>query len=124
MNDNERDNGGKFGPGNPGRPKGAVNKTTETLRAKINAFLHDNWQQVQTDFAALAPKDKVNFYIKLVEYVLPKLQTTEIKAALENQIENMSEEDLQKFADLVMERMKEGGTTQQGPEPITGMIIT
>lgn len=65
--------------GNPnGRPPGSKNKATAGLRKRINDFLSDNWEKMQADFETLEPKDRLNFYEKLIQYGLPKLQSTQL----------------------------------------------
>lgn len=66
-----------------GRPKGTPNKVTGSLRKRINDFLADNWQQMQNDFKALDPKDRLTFYEKLLSYGLPKLQSTTLTTDFE-----------------------------------------
>lgn len=63
----------------PGRPKGAKNKKTVKLREKINSFLDDKYDEVEQEFSRLTPKEKIDFYIKLLEYGLPKLSRTEVQ---------------------------------------------
>lgn len=40
---------GQFTKGNPGRPKGAQNKSTETLRDRVAQLLDENYDQVLDD---------------------------------------------------------------------------
>jgi len=61
-----------------GRKSGTPNKVTTDLRKRINDFLNDNWDNLQQDFNKLEPKDKLLFYEKLLQYGLPKLQSTEL----------------------------------------------
>jgi len=61
-----------------GRPAGSKNKATAGLRKRINDFLSDNWEKMQADFETLEPKDRLNFYEKLIQYGLPKLQSTQL----------------------------------------------
>ncbi len=61
--------------GNPsGKPKGAVNKTTQPLRESITAFLENNWNKVQLEFDKLDAKEKLQFFEKLLQYSVPKMQ--------------------------------------------------
>lgn len=58
-----------------GRQKGTPNEVTKELRAKVSAFLSDNWSLIESDFKQLQPKERLMFYEKLMSYGLPKLQT-------------------------------------------------
>ena len=64
--------------GNPnGRPKGATNNNIKDLRERIKLLLDSQFEQIITDLNNLEPKDRINAYVRLIEYVLPKLQRTE-----------------------------------------------
>ncbi len=73
-----------------GRPKGSRNKVTASLRARINDFLNNNWENLQKDFEKLEPKEKLMFYEKLLQYGLPKLQNTQ----LTSNVDKLSDEQL------------------------------
>lgn len=82
--------------GNPyGRPKGSPNKVTSDLREWINDILQKNRRQVQQDLKKADSKTRLNFYEKLLQYVLPKQQaiTGDIRADL-NRKEVQPELDL------------------------------
>ncbi|HPG54623.1 MAG TPA: hypothetical protein PL134_09590 [Smithellaceae bacterium] len=75
----------KFEKGKPktgGREKGIANKVTKDLRESIKALLEEQFEQVAADLKGLEPKSRVEAWLKLAEFVLPKLQRTEIDAAL------------------------------------------
>jgi len=61
-----------------GRKSGTPNKITKDLRERVNDFLSDNWDNLQDDFEQLEPKERVNFYEKLLQYGLPKMQHTQL----------------------------------------------
>lgn len=61
-----------------GRPKGAVNKVTADLREKIADFLEDNWDTIQQDFDKMDERTRFAAWEKLLQYALPRLQSTEI----------------------------------------------
>jgi hypothetical protein len=66
--------------GNPeGRPKGAVNRTSQQLREMISGFLEENFEKVVSDFGELKPKDRVKLYCDLLQYGLPRLQAVQIE---------------------------------------------
>ncbi len=66
-----------------GRPVGAVNKVTASLRNRINDFLNENWENLQKDFEKLEPKDRLMFMEKLLQYALPKIQSVELASTQE-----------------------------------------
>ena len=60
-----------------GRPKGTPNKVTTELRVRISEFLEKNFETIETDFEKLEPRERAQLYIKLIEYVIPKMRTFE-----------------------------------------------
>lgn len=75
--------------GNPnGRPRGAKNKCTLSLRASIIHFLEKNFNLVQEDFDTLPAKYRVKLYCDLLQYGLPKLQSVETVFGFENMTED------------------------------------
>ena len=85
--------------GNPsGRPKGTKNKITLALRETINNFLEDNFHQITADFDKLSPKDRTKLYCDLLQYGLPKLQST----STDIKFEHLSDEQL----DEVINKLK------------------
>lgn len=66
-----------------GRPKGKPNKVTQDLRQWINNFIDDNREQVQKDWKALEPKDRLVMFERLLKYALPTLQATSLDIDLE-----------------------------------------
>ena len=64
--------------GNPnGRTPGTPNRVTGDLRQRIQQLLDEQFDNLQADFKALDPKERVNAFIRLLEYTTPKLQRTE-----------------------------------------------
>lgn len=70
--------GKKFG----GRKAGTPNRSTNELRTLITAFLDENFEQVKEDLEQLEPKDRVKFYIDLLSFGLPRLQSQQIEHAI------------------------------------------
>ncbi|WP_045686973.1 DUF5681 domain-containing protein [Hymenobacter sp. AT01-02] len=68
--------------GNPaGRPKGRPNKATAHAREAIAAALSGvTAESLQAKLAALNGKDFIDAYVKLAEFVTPKLQRTALAA--------------------------------------------
>ena len=61
--------------GNPnGRPKGLPNKDKRRMLEFIYNYLKDeeNWQKFTDALNALKPRDYVNAFMKLMEFVVPK----------------------------------------------------
>lgn len=60
--------------GNPnGRPKGALNKTTTTVRSWLLKLINDNRELIEQDFKTLEPKDRLTMLEKLLPYLMPKV---------------------------------------------------
>ncbi len=66
----------KFEKGNPGKPKGAKNKSTSLMRDRIQSLFDDNFEKIQEDLEALEAKDRLKFLTDLMPYLMPKLQST------------------------------------------------
>ena len=69
INGHKRDELGRWSQGNPGRPVGSKNK----MREKLKAFLEQNFDDLQKNFNQLGPKEKLFFYISLLQFGLPRL---------------------------------------------------
>ncbi len=80
-----------------GRPKGSINKTTYDLRVTIAEFLENNFEKISTDFELLQPKDRIKYYCELLNFGLPKLQTT----ILESDYDSLPDSQL----DQIIERI-------------------
>lgn len=106
--------GRKYG----GRKKGTPNKDTKQLREKIDQLLNDNWEQIQEDFRELKPKERLDFYIKLLDYSLPKLSKIEVEEKQIDPIDEMSEEELQAELDQLRNEEFENKTPDEINEEI------
>jgi hypothetical protein len=77
--------------GNPhGRPKGAEGKVTKTAREIFTAFIEGNAARVQQLWDRVArnnPAKALAIYAKLAEFVMPKLQRTELSGELNHTTE-------------------------------------
>ena len=74
MNDNNLNNEkGK------GRPKNSPNKVTSDARQLFKDLLQNNLQQLENDFKALKPIERVNATLKLATFILPTLKSIELK---------------------------------------------
>jgi len=57
--------------------RGRPNKATGQLREMITSLMEGNFEQIERDFEALEPAARVNAWIKLAEFVIPKLNRTQ-----------------------------------------------
>jgi hypothetical protein len=79
-------NTGQFGPGNPGKPKGATNKVTREFKATVKKLLEDNADNVGAWLVQVAeghgenkadPAKALDLLAKLAEFAAPKLGRVE-----------------------------------------------
>jgi hypothetical protein len=84
-----RNGNGKFLPGNPGKPKGAVVKVSVKVRESIVSFLEKNVDKIQDDFDTLKPRERLQFVSEILSYAAPKLSAvqTELKGDISHKIE-------------------------------------
>lgn len=68
-----------------GRPKGTPNKVGAELRERVTAFVDQYWEQMEADFEQLEPKERIQFFEKILGYTLPKLQSIKQKITQENE---------------------------------------
>lgn len=90
-----------------GRPTGSVNKATADLRQRISAFIADKWESIETDFAALEPKDRLNFIEKLMGYAVPKLQSVEYVPDTDRLLDGLSDEQLDLLLSQLNQRLND-----------------
>ncbi len=65
-------------PKTGGRAKGVQNKSTSNLKSTIQGIVERQFETLESDLERLDEKDKINFVLKLIEYVLPKQRETKI----------------------------------------------
>lgn len=66
-----------------GSRKGIPNKTTAEIRDAFEMLLHDNLDNMKvwlSDVAQEDPERALNIIVKMAEFIVPKLQRTELKA--------------------------------------------
>ncbi len=70
-------------PKTGGRKKGVPNKVTTDLREWVNGLIDRNRLQIEEDLKELEPKDRLQILEKFISYVLPKMQSSDIKINFE-----------------------------------------
>ena len=58
-----------------GRTKGTPNKVSSTVKDWISQLIDDNRVQIEKDIKKLSPKDRLQMFEKLMQYVVPKQQS-------------------------------------------------
>ena len=86
----------KFEPGNKmskGRPAGAINRSTEMMKlsvARATNKVLDELPKIMEEMIKKDPKGAVDLAIKLLEFNMPKLSRTEMRAEIEQRIQQVS----------------------------------
>jgi len=85
-----------------GRPKGAINRSTEMMKISIaratNKVL-DNLPKIMEDMMKKDPKGAVDIALKMLEFHLPKQSRVEMKAEIEQKIQSINVNITQKIVD-------------------------
>ena len=94
-----------FEPGNKlskGRPKGAINRSTEMMKLSIaratNRVL-DKLPTIMEEMIKKDPKGAVDLALKMLEFHMPKMSRVEMKAEVEQRIQQISINIQQKNVD-------------------------
>lgn len=79
-------------PANPkGRPKGSKNKVTRNLREWVYEWCEGNQRQFKRDLDELTPKERIDVFLKLLSYCLPRLQAVQAEIKTEDAVPNFYE---------------------------------
>ena len=81
-----------------GRPKGASNKSTETIKRSISMLLENNIDIVQSDLDEMQPRDRVNALLQFMKFVIPTQKAVEIDTRTSQ--EELNEAYIQKLMDI------------------------
>ncbi len=103
-----RNTNGRFVKGHKGlKPKGSKHKSTE-LRMQLDEIISSEMDNLPALLASIErPEVRAKLLIDLLPYKIPKLQSVEFSQVLEKQIENLSDEDLNRLLDAVTEKINE-----------------
>lgn len=77
----ERDDKGKFLPGNKQASGRGANKVSSKVKEAIVSFLEANTENIQESFDKLKPVDKLRFIADILPYATPKLSSIESENA-------------------------------------------
>ena len=70
-----------FKPGQGGRPKGAANKITRENKERVEWVLELLGETLEDSIRKLKPKDQVDLWMNLQEFIRPKLQRMNLDIA-------------------------------------------
>ena len=74
----KNDHEGLFKVGHPGyKQKGTLNKKTREFREKIDMVLNFLDDRIEQNLESLSPKEQVQMWMDLQEFIRPKLQRTQ-----------------------------------------------
>jgi predicted component of type VI protein secretion system len=84
-----------FKPGNKlgGRKPGSLNRSTEEMKLTIARAVNNTLNTISTDLETIRKKDPeraIELALKLMEYSLPKLSRTEMKAEIDQRIHQIT----------------------------------
>ncbi|MDB0599877.1 hypothetical protein PL373_01655 [Tenacibaculum maritimum] len=96
--------GKKFG----GRKKGTPNKTTKEIRDSFQFIIDKNLNNLDKWLNKIGkdnPEKAITLILNISEYVLPKLNKIEFDEKIEDDIENMTDEEI----DAELKKLREKG---------------
>lgn len=91
--------GNKFGKG---RPPGALNRSTEMMKLSLARAANRTLDHLSDDLEKIRKKDPekaIELALKMMEYIVPKLSRAEVKAEVEQRIQQISVNIAQKTID-------------------------
>jgi len=95
----------KFEAGNKiakGRPPGALNRSTEQMKLTLARAANNTLNNIAEDLEKIRKKDPeraIELSLKMMEYVLPKLARTEVRAEIETRVHAINVNIQQKAVD-------------------------
>ena len=76
-----------------GRPKGALNRSTEEMKLTLARAVNNTLNTLTKDLEEIKKRDPeraIDIALKIMEYTLPKLSRTEMKAEIDQRIHQIS----------------------------------
>jgi hypothetical protein len=76
-----------------GRPKGAINRSTEMMKLTIARAVDNTLNTLSADLEKIRkddPERAIELALKLMEFTLPKLSRTEMRAEIDQRIHQIS----------------------------------
>jgi hypothetical protein len=85
-----------------GRPVGALNRSTEQMKLTLARAANNTLNNIAEDLEKIRKRDPeraIELSLKMMEYVLPKLARTEVKAEIEQRVHAINVNITQKIVD-------------------------
>ena len=98
----ERNEKGKFLPGNKVASQRGPNKFSLKVKNAIVNFLENNIDAIQEDFDSLKPRERLQFMVYILQYAAPKL------SSIQSEVESKSEVN----GKLTIEIIKSNGAVE------------
>lgn len=76
-----------------GRPKGSINRSTEMMKLTIARAVDNTLNTLSADLEKIRkddPERAIELALKLMEFTLPKLSRTEMRAEIDQRIQSIS----------------------------------
>ena len=76
-----------------GRPKGAINRSTEMAKLTLARIADEGLDNLKKDIQKIREKDPVRaaeLYLKILEYIIPKQSRVEVKGEIEQKIQQIT----------------------------------
>jgi hypothetical protein len=76
-----------------GRPKGAINRSTEQAKLTIARLANRGLDNIAADLEKIRkenPIEAAKLYLRLLEYIVPKKSSIEMKAEIDQRIQQIS----------------------------------
>lgn len=83
-----------------GRQKGSLNRTHKDLKSRITEIVENGFEAIESDLEALEAKDRINAYLKLLEYIMPKQRETKIDIA------SLTDEEVEELLNKALDKLQ------------------